>query len=184
MSIVFDIRKSTTEQLSEILGQHSLTAFDIEFLEDETPNSLIKLLNNLIDLAKNELTSISISFEYELNTIIIKHNSKNLHIECKNIEDYVSSNNILYDLNLLLEKNDYKKRFFYYWDYYDFGQDNGYFYAEKEFGLELINFLNNPPNYEPEEFEDRTCNRIIDITLKDSSGNYETQYFKRLIDES
>lgn len=182
MNIIFDIRKSTTEQLLQLLGQNNLSAFDVEFLESDEPDSLINLLNNLIELAKNELTNISINFEDGSNSIIIKSESKGIQIECENMEDYVLSNNVLYDLNLLLEKNGCTKRLFYYWDYYDFGQDNGYFYAERELGIDLINFLKNPPNIAPEEFDDRTCNRIIDITLKDSSGNYEVKYFKQLIE--
>ena len=46
MSFVFDIRKSTTQQLSEILGQHSLSAFDIEFTLS-IKNSILTLIFEL-----------------------------------------------------------------------------------------------------------------------------------------
>jgi hypothetical protein len=157
----FDPRESTTRQLEKLLGRENLTAFDSEFLED-VDSALPGLINDLLQMASKELPGFF------------------LQPGTEDRMQYIEKQTLLYDLNVALEAKGSTKRFFYYWDNSDFSQDHGYFYAEKETGIRIIQLLKNPP-YFPFSGRNYDRNRIIDITLKDPITHEEVKYFKQLI---
>lgn len=177
----FDIRKRTTGQLQTGLGEKNLTSFDIEFLDD-IPKAVAGLAKDLLRIAGAELPGATVSMPAE-NLLEVTVNGKQYEFSYADRIEYVTSNAILKDLNSLLEANQSGKRFFYYYDGADFGQEHGYFYAEKEWGIALLDYLENPPHVKREEFADQYGNRILNVELKDSSSERLVEYFCQVIDD-
>jgi hypothetical protein len=157
----FDPRESTRGQLEKLFGKQNLTAFDSEFLKD-VDSALPDLINDLLQIASKELD------DFPLQPVT------------GDKMQYVEKHTLLTDLNVALEARHSTKRFFYYWDNMDFGQDHGYFYAEKDTGMRIIQLLKDPPYL---DFSGRkyNSNRVIEIILKDATTHEEVKYFKQLI---
>jgi len=157
----FDPRESTRKQLEKLIGKENLTGFDSEFLED-VDSALTDLIHDLLQIASKELNGFS------------------LRPVAEDRIRYVETHSLLYDLNVALEASGHTRRFFYYWDNMDFGQDHGYFYTEKDTGMRIIQLLKAPPDL---DFSGKkyTSNRVIEIILRDSTTHEEIKYFKQLI---
>lgn len=176
----FDLRLSSTKQLERLVGKENLTTFDMEFLED-SDTALPDLVNDFLKISGKELPGAYLKINTKENAYSIVIQDKIHELGVGDRMNYVTKNQLLKDINTILGENGSSKRFFYYHDHFDFGQDNGYFYTDKVMGLRLIQILEDPPFYPYHDFKDHSCNRIIDIEFIDSNMEKKARYFKKII---
>jgi hypothetical protein len=172
-----DLRLSTYEQLQNKLGEHNVFIIAHEFLrESELP--IIQCINEFFNAASDVLPGA------ELVTGLKWHiacGNKTYALNKNNPEPYVSDMQIVKDLNAILEDRNTTKRIFYFDDFSDNDWNPSYFYADKDLGLQLIEFVNDPPCYTYFEFEKRDCNRNIKMQYVDSTTQQKAEYYKQLL---
>lgn len=172
-----DLRLSTYKQLQHKLGEDNVFLIASEFLnESETP--IIQFINDFLYAAGNELPNAELIIDKKWQIAV---GQKAYTLNKDNPEYYVTNMQIVKDLNAILESQGITKRIFYFDDYTDNDMNPSYFYIDKDAGLQIIEFLNDPPFYSYIEFKNPICNRIINMVYVDSTTKIEAKYFKRLI---
>jgi hypothetical protein len=174
-SVLLDLRRSTFEQLQHKLGEANVFCIDSEGII--YPEIFFPMLNNFLLSASKELPDAQVKTG-DNPSIVLGNNSYALDVDDR--IRYISNMQILKDFNAILEAQNSQKRFFYFDDNGDNDMNCSYFYCDKDFGLQLIEFLNNPPFYSLTDFENRSENRNINMHFVDSSTEMKATYFKRM----
>ena len=177
LSGLLDLRLSTFEQLQHTLDEANVFCIDSEGL-DESDTTILKFLNTFLNVAGKELPSARLKIEDKWS-IVFGNNSYDINVDDR--FRYIFDRQILKDFNAILEAQGSPKRFFRFTDIYDFDSEYCYFYADKDFGLQIMEFLNNPPFYSYNDFKDRYYNRSIEMSFIDSTTEKEAKYFKILL---